>query len=229
MESSDLISAKEFAHHTSVWRQCAPMLDRVARWLNTQQVSLGRAVVNTSAPQRNALLAETAFLTAASVYDSTGLTGRHAAQAARTALQFLPRGEFARADLDYEELSEVEKLSDKILRFAEGLPSASFSPQIPGCGVVARCTGDMASPSQLIEIKTVTRPFRGTDLRQLLTYTAMLYAKGEAIDNVTLLNPRRARYVTVSVEMLAQGSSGKAKAEIMQDLIDAMVTLQVSA
>lgn len=205
------------------------MLDRVARWLNTQQISLGRVVISGSTPQRNALLAETAFLTAASVYGSTGITGRRAAQAAREALQFLPRGEFARADLDYDEFFEVEKLCDKILRFTEGLPSVTFSPQIPGCGVVVKSVGDMASPGQLIEIKTVTRPFRGSDLRQLLTYTAMLYAKGEVVQDVTLLNPRRARYVTMPVEALAQGSSGRAGVELMQDLINSMVTLQVSA
>ena len=229
MADSDLITAKDFAGQSSVWRQVLPMLDRVVRWLNTQQSSLGGAVVSFGENQRHALIAETAFRAAAAGFSSNEAAVGSFELAARDALRLLPRGEFAGDGLTYNERREAVKVCGKILRYVATLPEATFFSPVPGCGVVLGAYCDIKSGSELVEVKAVTRPFRGLDLRQLITYATMYYAKGETITHLTLLNPRRARYVTMSVETITQGASGRSAVEAMQDLVTAMVGLQVSA
>ncbi|WP_412749686.1 hypothetical protein [Krasilnikovia sp. M28-CT-15] len=205
------------------------MLDRVVRWLNTQQQSLGRAVESYGINQRHALIAETAFLMASSSYNTGQMLDGDYEGAARQALAGLPRSDFASEALTISERGEAVKVSSKILRFLSGKSDIEFAPTVPGCGVIPHAHCDIRVATDLVEVKAVTRPFRGTDLRQLITYATMYYAKGRRMDNLTLLNPRRARYVTMSLDTITQGASGRPSVEVMQDLVEAMVGLQVSA
>jgi hypothetical protein len=87
----------------------------------------------------------------------------------------------------------------------------------------------MLCETELIEIKTVTRPFRALDIRQAVTYSAMLYASNYAVERITLLNPRRARFVSMSLDEIAAATRGDSRVALMQDLVECMVGLQVSA
>ena len=199
------------------------------RAANTLQVSLGAAVPSLSDNQRNALIAETAFLVAGS--DFAGLTyEKHQLESkAREFLRGLPRSAGAEAELSSEEWLEVGLLARVTQRYTAAVRGAVFSPVIPGCGVVDAAIGDVLGEAELVEIKTVTRPFRAYDLRQALTYAAMLYSSGCVVEYITLLNPRRARVVTMSVGEIAAGIRGDSAVELLQDLIGSMMDLQVSA
>jgi hypothetical protein len=204
-------------------------MEPVVHWINSHQESLGGAVSSLGDSQRNALIAETAFLVAGSEFAGASYEKYELEGKAREFLLTLPRGSAAANLLNSGEWLEVGMLARVTQRYTSRLSSPVFSPMIPGCGVVDVAIGDILAEDELVEIKTVTRPFRSYDLRQALTYAAMLYASGAPVTRITLLNPRRARSVTMSIAEVAGGTRGDSAVELLQDLVESMVGLQVSA
>ena len=215
--------------HSSVWLQVTPTLEPVLRAANTRQESLGPPVSSLGRSERNALLAETAFLLAGAGFPSEYYQRWELESKAREFLLNLPHSLGAEAALSAEEWVEVADLARMTQRYTARLQNLIFSPRIPGCGVVDAATGDVLAEDELVEIKTVTRPFQANDLRQALTYAAMLYASDRRIGYIALLNPRRARVVRLSIGEIAAATRGDSEVELMQELIEWMVGLQVSA
>jgi len=196
---------------------------------NTHQTSLGTAVMPRSTPKRHAFIAETAFLLASSEFAGDSYSRGEVEEKARDFLLKLPRGAESRPELTPAEWHEVGRLAQVTQKYTSLLVEPKFSPFIPGCGVVDSAVGDVLAGSELVEVKTVARPFRVPDLRQALTYTAMLYSAGLSVTHITLLNPRRARVVKMSIGRIAAGVRGGSAVELLQDLVEAMIELQVSA
>ena len=196
---------------------------------NKLQKSLGTAVQNRTVPQRNALIAETAFLLAGSAFTGDSYSREEIEDKARDFLLKLPRGSEALPELTSDEWHEIGRLAQVTQKYTSLLSEPKFSPLIPGCGVVDSATGDVLAGPELVEIKTVARLFRVPDLRQALTYAAMLYSAGHNVDYITLLNPRRARVVKMSIGRIAAGVRGGSAVELLQDLVGAMSDLQISA
>jgi hypothetical protein len=148
---------------------------------------------------------------------------------AKRAFKSLGREPGPEANFTEDEWLEVGLLARIMRSYISDLETPIFSPSIPGCGVVDMAIGDVLAGSELIEIKTVTRPFRTYDFRQALTYAAMFYSANHVIENITLLNPRRARVVKMPVGEIAALIRGDSAVELLQDLIETMMELQVSA
>lgn len=223
-----MISATDFAKQPSVWRELAPMLDHVARWLNSQQGSVGGWVQPVSLPPRHSLIAETAFRLAAGGFVTTSSELSALEDSVQEYLLKLPRGSAAVSRLTDREWGEVEGLASNIRVFVERYSSVEFSPAVPGCGVVDGCNADIVADDMIVEVKAVLRPFRVSDLRQTLTYSALLHAVDARPKSVGLLNPRRGRAVTVALDVVAAGASGLGAVELMESLVDAMTGLQIS-
>jgi hypothetical protein len=224
-----MIAVETFVRHNSVWTEATPTLEQVVRHVNSQQLSLGTAVASTGDSQRNALIAETAFLLASLGFDIDDYRRQEIEAKARKFLLKLPRGEAARASLTQDEWNEVALLARVTRWYTSRSPEAQFSPRIPGCGVVDSAIGDVLAGDELIEIKTVTRPFRSLDVRQALTYATMLYAADSPVSVITLLNPRRARYVAMPIGAIATMARGDSGVEMLQELMGWMIGLQTSA
>jgi hypothetical protein len=224
-----MTTVEAFARHSSVWTQVTPTLEQVVKTANTLQASLGRAVMSHGNSERNALIAETAFLLAASGFSIENYQKRDLEAKAREFLLRLPRGQAAQASLTSEEWQEIGEIARVTRWYTSSKKGANFSPRIPGCGVVDAAVGDILSGNELIEIKTVTRPFRAYDVRQALTYATMLYASNYIVETITLLNPRRARVVSMSINQIAAVAGGDSAVQMMQDIMEWMTGLQVSA
>lgn len=174
-------------------------------------------------------MAETAFLIAR--HDGV-LSDADLAQAEEDARAFvsqLPRSDQVTSPLTNAEWYEIEQIRTKIAIYTSTLAEPEFSPVVPGCGVVDQAVCDVTSGSEIVEVKAVVRPFRSMDFRQLLTYMAMLYASGKRFDRLTLLNPRTAWYFSAEIDSVASGSGGKTGVELLQELVEWMIGLQVSA
>ena len=224
-----MISAKAFARQATEWNQIAPTLDRLARWCNVHQESLGTSVANFGGQKQNALIAESAFLLTAHVSRGFPVVNSPNFEAeARQFLRHLPGASASAGHLSFDELREVAGLHRVLSSFVRTLSTPVFSPLIPGCGVVDESHGDILSESHLVEVKAVTRGFQIGDLRQVLTYVAMRHASGQETKAITLLNPRRAIYVTIEMDSAAAAASGTASIVLLQDIIDRMTGLQVS-
>ena len=229
MAGADLISVKDFIKQSSVWTQLTPTLEPVVRWTNTHQASLGSAVASLSDNQRNSLIAEAAFLLARSGFHYVAGNPTWVENEARKFLKQLPRSEASDDEITQEEWDEIGRLARVTQTYTATLSDPEFSAGIPGCGVVESAKCDILANDEIVEIKTVTRPFRSLDLRQALTYAAMLYAAGRPISKITLLNPRRAVSATLLIAEIAAGARGDSAVELMQDLVERMTGLQVSA
>jgi hypothetical protein len=204
-------------------------MDSVTRVANTSQISLGAAVPRLGTNQRNALIADAAFLVAGSNFSGDSYSKKTLGHYARDSFLKLPRNPMVQTEFSSDEWEEIGLLARVTQRYTSMLPGAVFSPSIPGCGVVDTGIGDVLAGSEIIEIKAVTRPFRTYDLRQALTYAAMLYSSNYTVDYITLLNPRRARFVKLPVGQIAAGIRGDSAVELLQDLIESMMGFQVSA
>ena len=101
-----------------------------------------------------------------------------------------------------------------------------FGPLIPGAGTLSPCEADLAVGDTLVEIKTVTRRFRSHDLRQLLVYLALDWARGEPHwTRGCLLNPRRAAWADFDVDWLVRRLSGRPAVDTLRDLVDAFASV----
>jgi hypothetical protein len=141
----------------------------------------------------------------------------------------LPRGSIAVDELRRVEWHEAALLSSNMRLYLSSVKDPVFSPAVPGCGVVDEAEADIRSNSTLIEVKTVNRPFRSSDFRQVLTYAAMYYASSVEINAVTILNPRLGDVASSTLEDIAVGVSGRSKVELMQEIVSFMTDIQISA
>lgn len=223
-----MISASVFSRQTAVWNAVAPTLDQVVRWANHEKISIGNSVRSRSDPARNSLISETAFLLAKDRSLRSERDGLEVEEQARGLLRHLPRSESIEVPLTEYEWIEASEICDTLLSYAYWIKDPVFQPTVPGCGVVDEAVADISTASELIEVKAVLRPFRGSDFRQVLTYLAMYYSKGVVFDLVTLVNPRTGHRFSIAVETLCGGISGRAMVEVLQDVIEWMTGLQVS-
>lgn len=224
-----MISVSEFSKQSSVWSQAAPTLEQLVRWVNSNLLSIGSRIDISGPTDRNSLIAETAFQLASYRGQNPLRPAEEAEAEARRLIIQLPRGASAFAQLRPQEWHSATTISQVITNFVSRREAPQYSPRVPGCGVVDASNADVLAGSELIEVKTVNRQFRGSDYRQVLTYAAMLYASGTEVESVTLLNPRQGDAITLTLDHIAAGASGQSRVELMQDLVNFMIALQVSA
>jgi hypothetical protein len=105
-------------------------------------------------------------------------------------------------------------------------PSAvlEHAPLIPGLGWVASGHGDFAIGSTLIEVKHTERNFGASDLRQVLMYWLLRYARsiennGAMWASVLLLNPRRNAALLVNYDHLLRSASASSNRVELLELL----------
>ena len=117
------------------------------------------------------------------------------------------------------------RLARNLLAFAGLIDGeAHFAPSVPGTNVLSRCEADLAVGNTLVEIKTVSRGFRSSDLRQLLVYLALDWTRGPRWTKGCLVNPRRAVWADFHVDWLVRGLSGRPAADTFGDFVDAFAS-----
>lgn len=199
------------------------------RWANDNCKQYSVPVLLIDRPDRNSLIAEVAFRLAKSSFSPGAIPPASVEGGARELISRLPRGQSSLDRLEAAEWAAAVRLCRSIQLYVSPMEQAQYSPKAPGCGAVGAAEADILRSDELIEVKAVYRPFRGSDFRQVLTYAAMMYTSGTTIEKVTLLNPRLGIFVAVSLDHVAAGSCGRSRVELMQDLIGAMTEIQVSA
>lgn len=219
-----MITAEQFARQNAVWRRATPTLEQFTRWANKNCHRVGSIVTRRAAASRSALIAETSFMRL------TYLDAQTAEECARKNLEKLPRSEDFSERLTSDELIEVAGLRANLGLYLNHHVSGPVqpAPEFPGCGVVLKANGDVLAGSELIEVKTVLRLFRGTDLRQVLTYAALAYSIDRGIDRITLLNPRLGIFFTSTASDLALDIGAGSWVELMQDLVETMSGFETS-
>jgi hypothetical protein len=230
-----MISEKAFAStFSSFWQNLAPMGDDFVRTMNLAVRHFDRPMHSASSPSRRALVNEIGFL----LYKKSQASGtsveailgsdEKSAQISREAMVLVQRYQgdsgVQLAEPESREWTEglelSRRLKSSILGFANGM-HILLSPRFAGCGFIDGCEGDVLAGNTLYEVKAGSRPFRLVDVRQVVIYLALNYAKSRfRIDNVGFLNPRLGTYYQCGVQQFTVGLSGKGAVELLSELVD---------
>lgn len=226
-----MISEHQFAtHYSSAWHTITPladgfwtvenlMVDRIAPPLTPKAPKGMRAVVN-----------ETAFRAFCSLHSSPKPVKRGDVLTAideQLGESIVYVGRFSSAppltptDVDDECRKEAGNLVLRLLHFFHGLEATTLRPKFSGCGLISACEGDLIEGSCLYEIKAGDRAFRVADLRQLLTYSALAYAKGNlSFKDIGLFNPRTGVAWRKSLEEVSHALSGLRLSDTLSALVE---------
>lgn len=247
-----MISAERFAkERSSYWSQRLPRLEGFVRALNLGVGRFSPPITSKVDSHRHAFVAELAFelfkFTVTS--ENRTLTSEEVNTAVRrTRERMATLEDVSDADvpppnaLERNEAIKIVKNLQAFLR--DRSPTrAVVSPQLPGCGLIDQASADLilyrpinqqASPFKrdseereeclLYEIKTVQRPFRASDIKQLLTYGALLSAQGEAPATLGIVNPRLGTFFESSTNAITLDTGGLTADELFQQ-----ITFDVSA
>ena len=116
------------------------------------------------------------------------------------------------ANLNSREIAECRDLAVRLIEQLEQYKATltMFVP-VPGVGIVDSCEADGVSGRTLIEVKAGNRLCRSRDIRQSLTYVALMYVATTRrnIDELCIVNPRVGWRVTIGVDEVLEMSGGK--------------------
>jgi hypothetical protein len=245
-----VISAERFARErTSYWSQLLPRMEPFVRGMN---LSVGRfsppmaAEVNV---ERRAFVAELGFV----IFRQRVRTGKPLSRSmmndAVGSVRSLIAGlsDYAEEDVAGPtrlEQQEARGLSARLLEFVQerGAQQLVVDPAIPGCGTIDRAaadllisrpgfirpTGSLGQEHLLYEVKTVERPFRAGDLRQVLTYAALMAADQRPPVIVGLVNPRLGTFFECTVDDLCMDVAGVHADELLQQIVFDISAAEIS-
>lgn len=216
-------------NHTSLWRILAPTTDLFVRRLNKQlYIREYPPIKSATNPSRNALVNEVSFiLFGRTITEQSLQLSDHIQEATSQARSLISGIEHLRPDqirpLDDNEMREcfdqVRRLRTFFRSISGGNP-IEVSPKFSGCGIIDSCFGDVYLPGTLFEVKAGQRPFRSTDIRQLLTYAALnKAANSRPLTNVGLFNPRMGTSFQMSLDELCFEVSGSSHVEFLEEII----------
>jgi len=107
--------------------------------------------------------------------------------------------------------------------------SMTFHPEFRGCGIVDEAAGDIYTDGTLFEIKAGDRSFRATDVRQLLTYSAINHASEQySIVRLGLVNPRHGTRAIFALEDCCLQMAGESAPDVLAAIVHELSRVEVS-
>jgi len=185
-----MISAERFSRRSLTWAKLVPSLDQYIRWANTHLDNLALPLSAARSAERSALVSEAAFQGFVEGHSRVKASDQ---QFAHALLSRLPGGRLGSSRLNAVERGDAQAILQRLRNYVQSKPNQTvFRPRFSGCGIVDEAQGDFMTGQELVEVKSVARSLRGTDLCQILTYAALAHAAKDRDDFelLTILNPR---------------------------------------
>lgn len=213
-----MISEKTFCSQFSTfWRETLPNLDAVVRAVNLGYERVSDPPNAKTSPKRRDFVSEAGYRLFFLSKDSSG--GRDyeiLEKASREAFIYLSErtndfwnDEFYITD---QEGDEIFWISDWLRRYfsSRRVPiNQVIRPHYSGHGILSSCEGDFSTSNRLFEMKYVERNFRGTDFKQVLTYSALMYYEtGGIYEEIVMLNPFKGIQFRTNAQQLVSGAAG---------------------
>lgn len=220
-----MISAEDLAaRHTSFWHATTPLLDGLVRTLNAHPRRYGPRMQSDRWSHRRAFIAEVAFAEFRSERGdrSTRQATLYAEARDRVAV-LVGREPASLGALTHVERREARLLAERMESFfrrrARG-QDVELDPNFRGCGVLSRAVGDVLLGDILYEVKAVGRTFRAIDIRQLLVYSALDYARSPRhVSRVGLYNPLQGMWEEWDLDDLCLAVAGLPANEVFHRVI----------
>ncbi len=237
-----MIDASTFANSfNAFWNAYAPTCEHFVRRLNLDGVERYQTPMTVAKHSgRRALVAELSFSIFAEKVTSVsnGANGKAVRSienaawlaAKKRLLPYARQGLDLTRKLNKAERSEVNELSSRLERFFGAQKSAIVvRPNFNGCGFVDASEGDVISGKTVFEVKTVERPFRSNDIRQVVTYAALNFASKQfEITNIGLYNPRHGLYCDLELDYVCSEISGRPAQELLSLIVQTQSSGEMS-
>ena len=221
-----------------IWKQNFPILTaNFIRVFNEAQISkINTEEVEVNENIRYDLVSESAFnLSESAIENEVSVTdllsnktsfdqliGRTAKSIWKIEQSFAPK-----IELTPSELQNVLKLSDNIVEFINKTKkrTVKFRPKLKGYGIIPDLEADISIDDTLYEIKTVTRRFKSSDLKQLFIYLALRQvSERRTWKYAGLYNPRKGTYCKFDVNSFVYNlSGGNTPNEAFENLLNGLV------
>lgn len=236
-----MISEHQFAsHYSSVWRATTPLADGYWSVENLTLERVSPPLPALAPKSMRAVVNETAFrvfcdlhgrpkpLASTEVEVLAAIEGQLPEAIAYVA-RFATAPPVHPSDVEEDCRQEIGNLALRLLHFFPNHEPTVLRPRFSGCGLLSECEGDVIEGTCLYEIKAGDRPFRAVDLRQLLTYAALAYAKGNlAFTDIGLFNPRTGVAWRKTLEEVSHSLSGLRLSDTLSILVEQFSVASVS-
>lgn len=224
---SNLIDVSNFvSHYHAFWSDHTPTSEHFVRRLNLQHTERWVAPIPVSTGRsRAAFVAELAFAQFVAKATEPHKLPREAAllETIRRLVPLIEDRRTLEAPFSEEEESDIEQIVRNLTKFFfyhSVKDTIILRPRFVGCGYIDTFEGDIINGETLFEIRTVDRPFRSADVRQLVTYCALNHLSGQyRIKKMGVCNPRRGLYFEMNLDEVCYEISGQTS----QELFDALV------
>jgi hypothetical protein len=132
--------------------------------------------------------------------------------------------------LSSAEESQVEQLKMNLVQFFPTMHKAvTCRPIFKGCGYIGSSEGDVIAGPCLFEVKTVDRPLRSVDIRQLVTYCALNHASRQfELNSVGVFNPRRGVWFALSLDIVCREISGQSTQALLDSIVNSISSGDIS-
>ena len=232
-----MIDARTFAHgNNSFWDLFAPGCEHFVRKINLGlSVRFWDEIPRRSEADRSAFVSETAFYILRESkrhhrrLDDPSVLRKALKYAASSLSAYSTRGLNLETKISSIEQDEILRIASSLARFFSPHSDILFSPLFDGCGFIEKSQGDIVAECTLFEVKSVTRPFRSTEIRQLVTYSALNHAaQNFNINSVGVVNPRKGLSFQFTVDELALEISGASASTLFGEMISAISSSGIS-
>lgn len=214
-----MISEKNFCtHYSTFWRETLPNLEPVVRGINLGYERVWNPLPTKSEAKRRDFVSEVGYrlsfhlsdnVSASQLKDRIEMIARAVFQELSLQINDLWNEEYYLSNIEIDEIRRLADLIRKYLMLLPPLGDNFVRPFYSGHGILGNCYGDFEKDDSLIEMKYVSRNFRGTDIRQLLTYSALRYYKtGKEYRNLYLFNPLRGVHFPTTITEILSSAAG---------------------
>lgn len=237
-----MIDAATFAvSYNAFWNAYTPTCEHFVRRLNLDGYERFEPPMEKSdTSKRRALIAEYAFSLFVEAKKASWSAGAKPTKqdielAAWTETEVRLRA-YANQGLDLnnhwseEENKEILEIYKRLSNFFVGKPDELIPrPLFYGCGFIDASEGDVIFKKTIYEIKTVDRAFRSSDVRQVITYTALNFASEQyQVDNIGLFNPRRGEYCEFELDYVCSEISGRSAPDLLAVVVNTVSSGEIS-
>jgi hypothetical protein len=232
---NERIIAEKFS---AIWKQTFPMLTpnfiKVFNETKVNSINLKAATINEG--ERYDLVSEASFNLSELLIRNNSTPAEFISDKQNlrdllenTAQSIWKKGSQFAADIKLTsfELKDLVQLSSNILEFIHFTKKEDiqFRPKLKGYGFIPDLEADLSIDETLYEVKTVTRNFKSTDLKQLFIYLALRQVReGTTWQYAGLYNPRKGTFTKFHVKNVIYNlSGGYTPNEAFGKLLDGLV------
>lgn len=230
-----MIDASSFAlHHIAFWTDHAPTTEHFVRRINLEHSERWSAPLDKPREKiRAAYVAELAFsrfCIRQSGIEESEIAYLATLEAKKRLFPLLENPSTLEDPLSKSEEGQVIHLENSLQTFFKSRNMHIITrPIFYGCGYIDSSEGDILSGNCIFEVKTVDRPFRGGDIKQLITYCALNHFSSQfSLKTIGIFNPRRGTYFEMSLDKVSFEIAGKSKQELFDGIGHAISSGDIS-